>query len=282
MSGLFYPLLRSGELNLKGEILVCIEKYKMKNSLLIAIILFVITIGIPFSCNDSQHKDDVVGDLHLRFKLVYGDQPLEMFKSYNYPVTGQKFYMTRLSFYISNITVRSAEGDFNLKDIDYLDLTGAHTSPVNTSGFEYKLKGVQARNYNSIDFSIGVPKSSNALMPKDFKSGHILSNTSEYWTAWKSYIFFRPEGVIALNGQIEPESSFALHLGSDEAFRSFSLSKPFTVSEGNVTYADITIDISKFFNGKTLYDIQNGPQIHSLEQVSLVKILADNLQTAIR
>jgi hypothetical protein len=229
-------------------------------------------------CGDKE----VTGDLNIRFKLKYGDQPLEMFKQYNYPVSDEKLFFQRVSFFISNITLRSSEGDFNLKDIDYLDLTQAHTDPVKANGFEYKLSSVLARNYTSLDFGIGVPKESNALQPKDFKAGHILSSSAEYWSTWKSYIFFRPEGLIALDGQTEPETSFALHLGADEAYRNFSINKSISITEGGVTNLDIEIDMKKFFDGKTLFDIHDTQQIHSLFQLPIIDILADNLEVAIK
>lgn len=222
------------------------------------------------------------GDLNIRFKLKYGEQPLEMFKEYNYPVSNEKLFFTRLSFFISDITLRSSDGDFNLKDIDYLDLTQSHTDPIAPNGLEYKLSGILARNYKSLDFGIGVPKASNALQPKDFKAGHILSSSAEYWTSWKSYIFFRPEGLIALDGQTKPETSFALHLGADEAYRSFSINKSISISENGMTNLDIEIDMEKFFNGKTLYDIHDTQQIHSLFQVPIMITLADNLEVAIK
>ncbi|MBC7885432.1 MAG: hypothetical protein H7X99_08145 [Saprospiraceae bacterium] len=213
---------------------------------------------------------------------MYGDQPLEMFKEYSYPVTGEKLNFTRISFYISNITLKSTNGDIILKDIDYLNLTAAHTDPVTGNGFEYLLRDIPAGNYHSLDFGIGVPVSSNAMEPKDFSSGHILSNSAEYWSAWKSYIFFRPEGKIALNMETTPNTNFALHLGGDDAFRSISLHKSISVSENAVSNFDIIIDMNNYFNGQTLFDIRNTLQIHSLNQKPLITILADNLVTGIR
>ena len=249
----------------------------MKSFKVFGLFLLLSTM-LMISCGDKE----ATGDLNIRFKLKYGDQPLEMFKEYNYPVTNEKLLFNRLSFFISDITLRSSEGDFNLKDIDYLDLTQSHTDPVKANGLEYKLSGILARNYTSLDFGIGVPKASNALQPKDFKAGHVLSGSAEYWSAWKSYIFFRPEGLIALNGEVKPESPFALHLGADEAYRIFNINKSISITENGVTNLDIEIDMKKFFDGKTLYDINDTQQIHSLFQIPLMKILADNLAVAVK
>jgi hypothetical protein len=245
----------------------------------ILIIFAVIFLGLT-SCGKMDKETS--GDLNLRFKLMYGEQPFEMFKEYKYPVTNNQFLMTRLSFFISDITLRSTAETLLIKDIDYLNLTAAHTPPLASNGFEYTIKGIQPGNYTSIDFGVGVPAASNAKAPKDFNSGSILSNAAEYWSSWKSYIFFRPEGQIALDGKPINETSFALHLGGDGAFRVVDLDKSIVVNPDQTTHVDIIIDLQKFFNGTSLYDIRSTQQIHSLTQMPLITQLADNLVIAFR
>ncbi len=243
------------------------------------VIMIFISLGI-FSCGKMSNED--AGEINFRIKLVYGDQPLEMFKNYEYPVTKDKLLMTRLSFYISDMTLRAQNGDIIVKDIDYLNLTNSHTAPVAPNGFEYKISEVRPGNYTSFDFGIGVPKDSNAKAPKDFKSVDILSSSAEYWSAWKSYIFFRPEGQISLNGKLISETSFALHLGANDAYKKIVLNKTLTIVKDQVTHVDIILDMQKFFNGKTLYDIRTTQQIHSLSQMPIISQLAENLSTAFR
>ncbi|MBK9735765.1 MAG: hypothetical protein IPO92_12675 [Saprospiraceae bacterium] len=228
----------------------------------------------------SCKKEEKTGDLNLRFSLKYGNMPLEMFKNYTYPTSGELLQFTRLSFFISNITIRSKDGDVNLKVLDYLDLTNAHTGPnIAPNGFEYVIKGVLPRTYTSLDFGIGVPKEMNAKQPKDYKSSDILSSTAEYWSGWKSYIFFRPEGNVVINGE---QVGFALHLGSDSAYRTINIPKTITIAENGITNVDIVIDMEKFFNGNSYFDINDTQQIHAQSQNLLVIKLADNLTTAIK
>lgn len=252
----------------------------MKTLKLVGLLLITTFLLGLVSCMKMEKQ--TTGSLKLRFKMMYGDQPFEMFKEYSYPVTNDKFLMTRLSFFISNITLRSSTGDVVVKDIDYLNLTAAHTSPVSLNGFEYIIQGIQTGNYSSIDFGIGVPPTLNALAPKDFGSESILSGAAEYWSAWKSYIFFRPEGQISLEGKPINETGFALHLGGDDAFRLIDLDKTIQIVENQTPNVDIIIDMQQFFNGKSLFDIRSTQQIHSLVQKPLITQLADNLVTAIK
>ena len=247
----------------------------------LVVLMFLTSLMLTIvSCGKMEMEK--TGDINLRFKIMYGDQPFEMFKEYNYPVTNDKFLMTRLSFFISDITLKSSTGNLTLKEIDYLNLTAAHTAPLPANGFEYTVKGLKPGNFTSIEFGVGVPKVSNAKAPKDFNSGNILSSAAEYWSAWKSYIFFRPEGQISLEGKPIGETSFALHLGGDDAFRLINLEKNIQISAGEKTNVDIIIDMQKFYNGKSLYDIRSTQQIHSLDQKPLIAQLADNMATAFR
>jgi hypothetical protein len=244
-----------------------------------------IFIGILFGVlglSSCEKEEDKGGNVNLRFKLMYGAVPLEMFKQYNYPVSNDKFFMTRLSFFINEIKLKSSTSEVLLKDIDYINLTNAYTGGVPANGFEYEIKGVKSGNYTSLDFGIGVPSASNNKLPKDFPANSLLSNTAEYWSSWKSYIFFRPEGKIGLEGSNVLDTDFALHLGANEAYRNFKLNKTVSVKDGSTANVDITIDMEKFFNGKSLHDINETHQIHSLFQMPLIVKLADNLETAIK
>lgn len=244
------------------------------------LVLFVIFISV-ISCVSDDDKNET-GDLKIQFKLMYGNVPLEMFKKYNYPQTGDTFYMTRLSFFISNIKAKALNSEVLLKEIDYVNLTDAYTSGIPSNGFEYQIKAVKTGTYDAIQFGIGVPKESNALAPKDFPSSSVLSGISEYWSSWKSYIFFRPEGKIALDKSKNFDTDFALHLGSDNAYRTIDLSKKFTISSGNTTNFEVIIDMEKFFKSNTFHDIGSTPQIHSLSQMPVMVKLADNLLTAVK
>jgi hypothetical protein len=241
--------------------------------------IFFISLGVVSCGSDDDSKG---GNLNVRFKLVYGDLPLEMFKQYEYPNTNDKFFMTRLSFFISDMKLKSTTNEASIKDIDYINLTNAYTGGVPANGYEYLISDIKAGEYTSLNFGIGVPKESNGKEPKDFPANSLLSSSAEYWSSWKSYIFFRPEGKIGLNGSTNIDTDFALHLGADEAYRNIKLDKTISIQGGVTTNVDVTIDMYNFFDGKTRYDINDTQQIHSLFQMPLILELANNLEVAIK
>lgn len=244
----------------------------MRRYLFFGLVLFSVFIS---GCQDDTPVDEK-GSINFRFKAMYDGQPLKIFENYTYPESEWSLYFTRISFYLSDLTIKSAQQSVNLVEIDYLNLTNSHVDPDNDNGLEYKIEGIEPGNYESFDFGVGVQPRSNGLQPKDFPAGHILSSNAEYWTAWKSYIFFRPEGKIDFGSGVY--DNFALHLGGNASYVTISMDKPFEVKAGQETVVDIVIDMRKFFNASQLHDIQSTMQIHSLDKQAVMLKLVDNLK----
>jgi hypothetical protein len=245
--------------------------------------LFFALMGLFISCEDDSQTNSGgdKGELNINFKLVYGDEPFQMFKNYTYPETGDVFFMSRVSFFVAEAKLKSATQQTDIKDIDYLNLTNAFTGNQPNKVFQYNIKNIDVGSYTNLQFGVGVPKSSNAKQPKDFAPGSTLSSSAEYWSSWKSYIFFRSEGLIGLNGG-PLEDEFALHIGADDGYVNFDLAKNIVISKDQTTDVEVVLDMKKFFSGKQLYDIRTTQQIHSLSQLPLIKILAANLASAIK
>jgi len=247
----------------------------------------IFLIGITFSLN-SCNEDVKKGDVDLVFKVTYGGQPLEMFKNYTYPVTGELLNFTRFAFYVADINVKKKSNssgqisEIKTTEIDFLNVTEAHTGSLGANGYVYTLKGIEEGEYSGLRFGLGVPPALNSKEPKDFPSSSVLSSTSNYWSVWKSYIFFRPEGKIDLKNDGTPGEGFALHLGGDSAYVPFDFTKSFIVQEGMNARIEIEIDLEKYFNAKALYPMRSNPSIHSLEQKAQMDILTENLKQSVK
>lgn len=243
-----------------------------------ALVILVLPIFF-WGCND----DDPIagsGDLKLKFKLRYGDQTLVMFDNYTYP-SGQKMTFSRFSFFLADVKLKNASGSVGIHDISYHNLTNSHTGAIQAAnGYDYTIGGVKPGSYNSIQFTLGVPKASNDKTPADFSNDHVLSNQAEYWSGWKSYVFTKTEGLIDLDGDGTLESGYALHTGANESLRTIELPANIVIEEGKEEGLTIIIDVKKEFGSNPVYDIETNPQIHSLSQMPFVKQLIDNLTTA--
>jgi hypothetical protein len=232
-----------------------------------------------FSCGESTED---IGKLELNFKLQYGGQTLTMFENVNYP-DGKSMYFSRFSFYFSNPTLIKSGHNHLLDNLSYLNLTGSHDTKAKAEqGYTITYDNIDVGTYASLDFGIGVPAGDNNKKPSDFPANHILSDFTEYWSGWKSYIFARSEGVIDLdnNGVFGSQDAFSLHLGANEAYRTVSLSNPIEIKKNETTKLTVIIDLKKEFDGNSIYDINSNPQTHSTDQQDQVNELANNLAKA--
>ena len=130
-------------------------------------------------------------------------------------------------------------------------------------------------------FNLGLTPAQNALAPNDYPVDSDLSNSAEYWIGWESYVFAKIEGLVDLDNDGNPESTFALHLGSDDIMRSITMEE---IDQNGDTYTlDIDIDLQNIFerNGD-VFDIVETTNIHSLAQINEANFLIDNWQSAIQ
>jgi len=208
--------------------------------------------------------------IKLNFKLEYDNNPLVMFEPVSYP-GGNQVYFSRVSFYLSNLSIindDTPEGStFDVKDVDYIDLTNAHASRSDAEtglSLEYDLP---TTNIDQVFMTIGLGSIVNATVPTDYTSDNDLSLSGEYWPGWESYIFAKIEGMIDLDGDGVLEQQIALHLGTDEARRDL-----ITAQLNNKTELNFSIDLKKVFEQDgQIYDIATTPQIHTINEANAIE-----------
>lgn len=225
------------------------------------------------------YKAEKTGQLLVNMKLKYNNEPLIMFQDYQYP-DGRLIDFTRFSFYISELSLDDQE----LNSIEFHNLTNNNAvAETAITGYDWIIDNVPTGMYSNLNFNIGVPEPENSMDPGEFPSGHPLAKPAENWFSWNSYIFFKVEGNIDLDNNGSKETAIAMHLGSSDALRSFSLDRDINVLPDGTANTEITFDIYDFFGGSTnTYMIDDNPQIHSLGQMDAVMILSDLLTQTIK
>ncbi len=222
-------------------------------------------------------------DFRLNGQLLYGGEPLVMLKDYRLP-DGKLVRFTRISMYISDLEV-SATGDRKkLISAELINFTPDHSNvfvaDVGTTIFDVR---VDLNFVDDVRFNIGLTSEQNGTTPADHPSGHPLSRTGEYWTAWSSYVFVKIEGQIDLDGDDEAETGLALHLGGDEMLRGVRVGDP----NGLPLQLTMQIDVRGIFEntqlpeGEGIFDVEYNPQIHSLSQMPAILELTENMLRSI-
>lgn len=226
----------------------------------------LLLIALVFS---SCGKDEET--ININFKLTYDDNPLVMFDEYDYP-TGEKFNITRFSFYLSNLEFASTNEAVTVIDAEYIDLTMSNIdTEASENGYDLSIDISEMPDYDRISFGIGLDAATNSTVPADYSSSNDLSLISEYWASWTSYIFVKIEGNIDLDRDGSLEQGVALHLGANEAYRLLNYSN--IVSGQDI---EITIDLLDIFSDGEVFDLANNPRIHNLNQMPLITQLMDN------
>ena len=248
----------------------------MKSILRLAFLSFLLVFA---SCG----KDEVAKDLTINIKLVNKGNPVVGFESFAYP-GGYDMFLTKFSLFVSNLQlIREDNSSLSLgTDVFFLDLLdGVETLDRAEQGISLLVTNVPTEDsFNRIRFSVGVPSDLNATEPSDYDVGNALSNSGEYWVGWSSYIFHKTEGKIDADNDGEFETNIALHIGSDEAFRSAEFDIDLNIE--NKQELQILVDIDDIFNiGGEYYDFVETPQIHHLGLLPKALPIMDALSSEI-
>ncbi len=232
------------------------------------------TMIILMSCGDDKSGFD------MTVKLSYDESPLVMTQDYIYP-DGRTIRFNRVSFFISDLSVSDGTESVQLIEAQHLNLTQSHVDRESAlAGYQVISEDVELPAIISASFNLGLTSEQNAQAPSDYPIDSDLSNSAEYWVGWESYVFAKIEGLIDLDDDGTPESTFALHLGSDEIMRTIEIG---TLNDSGDSYElNIDLDVEEIFNdGATTYDIVETTNIHSLTQIAQANFLINNWERAL-
>jgi hypothetical protein len=252
------------------------------------IYLTVLCVAMLFS--SCSKKDDVTPDfnesnlaqLSVEFDNIVGDRTLAMNNSANLytNAAGEKFSISSLQYFISNIEVTTTAGKVYVvnQDSSYFLISGADKAT------RFVKVRVPEGDYSRLKFTLGVDslrstmplqKRTGVLDPA-YGGGHDLSGM--YW-GWNSgYIFFKFEGnadVISndVNGDPTGKHQFKYHIGGFGGYSAPTLNNIKTVTmdlnpggiakvrTGRQSNIHVLVDLMKAFNGTNNFSIAAHPTV---------------------
>ena len=224
----------------------------------------------------SCGNDDQEGTITLHFKGIANESPLQMFKTLQW-IDANALQFTHASFFVSDLNLVKQSGTEFLKDIELVDLSFDLAADA-ADGYSVQIDNIPSGTYEGIQFGIGVPADLNTQVPADFPSTNPLSRTGYYWEAWSSYIFMKVEGKMDTDTTGDFETSFALHTGSDNLYRTLDFPLAITIEDGKNLDLDVILDYEKILEG---INIPENPQNHNPEDTVQILKIVNNLQTAV-
>ena len=190
-------------------------------------------------------------ELALYFHPFVGPEPLVLNES-RYPNPGGegRFKVRDFQFFLSNIRLVSAAGAYVESDSYHLVRFDGEEP-----AFALVLHGVPRRNYERIEFGIGVDAAANRSL---VSRGDLDPNGRMAWTWEVGYKFVLLEGTL-LRG--DASSPLVYHVGFSENYRPMMIELRLDPLHSRPARLDFRVDILRLFQGSTNVNMAALPSV---------------------
>jgi len=134
------------------------------------------------ACGEQIVNPVDTASLNLSFRATYDGEPLVL-GTQKYEYKGNLIKFTNITFYLSNLVVINNDGETELSEIQFVNLTTTHKTPTDAAkGTIINFDKIPVDAYNYLGFGIGVPTDLNKTNPSDYSTSHPLgiNNSDEY------------------------------------------------------------------------------------------------------
>ena len=248
--------------------------------LLVLAFLFVFQACTP-------EKENNKGSIELKIIPKFDGHPyysFNMFPSSLSTINGILF--KKLEFFISNIQgINLQQETIPFETVSYLNFTNLLDSNASKDGISILIEEVDLDEYQSLNFSVGLPDYLNETQPGDYNTDSPLAMTANYWASWNSYILCKIEGDI--KNSADSTIGFLYHAGVNGMLQTLSFPTNFEVQDGQATTIELIIDVDKiFFETLNNIDMINDKTTHSgavgSDAYNLALHIMENLSNSLR
>ncbi|MEJ7626349.1 MAG: MbnP family protein [Ferruginibacter sp.] len=221
---------------------------KQKKFFLITEILFSLIFIILMGFNPTSEKNEK-GRLRISFKNTINGQPLVLRDSMYTTPLGEKYAVTKLRYYISNI---SLAGNLPLEDVNNYQLIDANKSTSFTIP-------VKEGKYNKIKFLLGVDSIRNCSGAQE---GVLDPMNDMFWTWNTGYVMFKLEGTSPSSEA--PNNRIEHHVGGYRFGNNVAASvelnfKEIKIKENEEAEIIIEMDLDKYWSANNIIKIAESP-----------------------
>lgn len=191
------------------------------------------------------------GTLVLRLHATADHEPLVYNRfDYDNPGGDGQFRVRDFQFFVSNIRLVSKDGVHEPVESYYL---ARFDNP--TVSYEIVLNNVPARDYNQVEFALGVDAEANGSIRS---VGDLDPNGRMAWSWETGYKFILFEGALQLNEQVIP---LVYHVGFDENYTPLSFSRDASVEPLSTSVIEFSVDVLQMFKGQETIDMATLPDV---------------------
>lgn len=164
-------------------------------------LLFLIAASLFMGCSAENEAQPGPGTLTIEIDHVVGTEPLVVYDAIYHTPAGDEFTVWKLKYYLSNFTLRKADGTtYKVPESYYL------VNAFDPETREITLENIPAGNYTSLDFMIGID---SARTVSGVQTGPIDPEHEMYWGEESGYVFLKLEGT----SPQAPNGRLAFHVG---------------------------------------------------------------------
>ena len=185
------------------------------------------------------------GTLVLRLHATADHEPL-VFNRFDYdnPGGAGQFRVRDFQFFVSNIRLVSKDGVHEPAESYYL---ARFDNP--TVSYEIVLDDVPARDYDQVEFALGVDAEANGSLRS---VGDLDPNSRMAWNWEVGYKFILFEGALQLDERVIP---LVYHVGFDENYTPLSFTRDVSVEPRSTAGVDFFVDVLQMFKGLETIDM---------------------------
>ncbi|MEM6721951.1 MAG: MbnP family protein [Bacteroidota bacterium] len=247
-------------------------------------ILLSLTI-LSCSSDDDTTTEDLTsqtGNLVLKFDNGVGDQDFIFGTTYN-KSNGESYKLNTLKYIISNVKVTDQEGNTFTYPYEENVFIIDEAASNNAGEVWITLNDVDAANYTSISFGIGIDQERYALGAEG--QGDFLTEASDAGMMWSwatGFRFTRFDGTYS--SPTATDVALNIHMGSVgtalDNYREVTLDFPNTVRVREASNPEVHIkaDIARVFDNTTSINLSDGyDQVHT--NATTTAVIADHMST---
>lgn len=243
-------------------------------------VIFFALLTALGSCKDNE--DDVItpeyGNFTITTRTMQGTAPYTIGETVLHPVLNRDFRITDYLFYINYVRLHKSDGS-TVKVSDYFLYKYAVGDSV--------LNGdALVGDYVGVTFDVGIEESVNHGDPNQYAADNPLGvGSNMHWTTALGYLFLKIEGFSDTTAAGLPYAykNFTYDMGLDTLYRTYTITKNFSITKGNTTNINLDVDINKFFSSDAgNIDLVNDNITHSTgDGLNTAIMIMDNFMTSL-
>lgn len=244
-----------------------------KHYIFITFLMLLLMAVIPGLNSCSKEGDDEyngleitgTGSLTLQFNHLFGSKPLKYAPDSFFSAAGDTIKITKLAYYISNITLENEAGvKTNLNTYHLINESVSSSKKIT-------LSNIPGGKYKSISFMLGIDSIRNHSGMQD---GDLDPAYGMFWTWNTGYIFFR---LIGRFGKADKPISY--DVGGDKHSNVFNFPLTGNKVKSNQVQMQLNMNLAEFFTGPNIINLQQDVhEVHSGTDNQILPRLHQNMK----